>query len=158
MAKKKSSKKATNKNTPSLLGMVAAIAKDKVKKVFAKKEPEVAAPTGSVQESAAPDEVVAKAANVDEHTTGDNATSDDEENANAAPPDTPAAIADPLTSFDKHAYEKATTKGDPHGKIHLNTQNKSSIRPFGKKAIVAEVIRTIPLHICEYSTCHLPTG
>ena len=47
----------------------------------------------------------------------------------------PAKIEDPLTSFDKHVYQKATTKGDPHSKLHLSSVNKSSIRPSGKKPL-----------------------
>ncbi len=46
-----------------------------------------------------------------------------------------AKIEDPLTSFDKHVYQKATTKGDPHSKLHLSSVNKSSIRPSGKKPL-----------------------
>lgn len=42
---------------------------------------------------------------------------------------------DPLMSFDKHAFQKATTKGDPHSKLHLNTTGKSAIRPSGKKPL-----------------------
>ena len=47
----------------------------------------------------------------------------------------PVKIEDPLTSFDKHVYQKATTKGDPHSKLHLSSVNKSSIRPSGKKPL-----------------------
>jgi hypothetical protein len=47
----------------------------------------------------------------------------------------PAKIEDPLTSFDKHVFQKATTKGDPHSKLHLSSVNKSSIRPSGKKPL-----------------------
>lgn len=46
-----------------------------------------------------------------------------------------AKIEDPLTSFDKHVFQKATIKGDPHGKLHLSSVNKSSIRPSGKKPL-----------------------
>lgn len=42
---------------------------------------------------------------------------------------------DPLMSFDKHAFQKATTKGDPHSKLHLNNTGKSAIRPSGKKPL-----------------------
>ncbi len=44
-------------------------------------------------------------------------------------------IEDPLTSFDKHVFQKATTKGDPHSKLHLSSVNKSTIRPSGKKPL-----------------------
>jgi Family of unknown function (DUF6496) len=47
----------------------------------------------------------------------------------------PAKIEDPLTSFDKHVYQKATAKGDPHSKLHLSSVNKSTIRPSGKKPL-----------------------
>ncbi|WP_462252005.1 DUF6496 domain-containing protein [Ferruginibacter sp.] len=47
----------------------------------------------------------------------------------------PAKIEDPLTSFDKHVFQKATTKGDPHSKLHLSSVNKSTIRPSGKKPL-----------------------
>ncbi len=47
----------------------------------------------------------------------------------------PVKIEDPLTSFDKHVYQKATTKGDPHSKLHLSSVNKSTIRPSGKKPL-----------------------
>ena len=47
----------------------------------------------------------------------------------------PAKREDPLTSFDKHVFQKATTKGDPHSKLHLSSVNKSTIRPSGKKPL-----------------------
>lgn len=47
----------------------------------------------------------------------------------------PVKIEDPLTSFDKHVYQKATIKGDPHSKLHLSSVNKSTIRPSGKKPL-----------------------
>jgi hypothetical protein len=47
----------------------------------------------------------------------------------------PAKIEDPLTSFDKHVFQKATAKGDPHSKLYLSSVNKSSIRPSGKKPL-----------------------
>ena len=42
---------------------------------------------------------------------------------------------DPLRRFDKHAFSKATSKGDPHSKIHLNTKSKRPKLPSSKKPL-----------------------
>ena len=42
---------------------------------------------------------------------------------------------DPLRSFDKHEFQKATAKGDPRSKLHLSTLGKKPIRPSGKKPL-----------------------
>lgn len=57
--------------------------------------------------------------------------------ANSAITETNEAIQneDPVTTFDKHAFEKATAKGDPHSKLQLNSNSKGSIRPSGKKPL-----------------------
>jgi len=47
----------------------------------------------------------------------------------------PVTIEDPVTSFDKHMFEKATAKGDPHSKLHLSSVKKGSVRPAGKKPL-----------------------
>ena len=40
---------------------------------------------------------------------------------------------DPVRTFDKHMFEKATSKGDPHSKLHLSSAGKNPIRPSVKK-------------------------
>jgi hypothetical protein len=42
---------------------------------------------------------------------------------------------DPVKTFDKNAFAKATKKGDPHSKLYLNSNGKGSIRPSGKKPL-----------------------
>ena len=42
---------------------------------------------------------------------------------------------DPLNTFDKHEFQKATSKGDPRSKLHLNRTSKSAIRRSGKKPL-----------------------
>ena len=44
-------------------------------------------------------------------------------------------VEDPVRSFDKHVFEKATVKGDPKKKLHLSSVSKRSIRPSGKKPL-----------------------
>ena len=42
---------------------------------------------------------------------------------------------DPIRSFDKHEFQKATAKGDPRSKLHLSAAGKKPIRPSGKKPL-----------------------
>ncbi len=42
---------------------------------------------------------------------------------------------DPVTTFDKHMFQKATAKGDPHSKIHLASAGKNPIRAFAKRSM-----------------------
>lgn len=49
--------------------------------------------------------------------------------------ETPVKIEDPLKAFDKHAAEKAVTKGDPQHKLQFSQTNRKQIRPSGKKPL-----------------------
>lgn len=42
---------------------------------------------------------------------------------------------DPIRSFDKHVFSKATAKGDPRSKLHLNTKSKKPKMPSAKKPL-----------------------
>ena len=42
---------------------------------------------------------------------------------------------DPIRKFDKHEFSKATAKGDPHSKLHLNTKSKKQKMPSSKKPL-----------------------
>lgn len=46
-----------------------------------------------------------------------------------------APVTDPIQSFDKKAFNKATSKGDPHSKLHLSSKPKNAIKPSGKKPL-----------------------
>jgi hypothetical protein len=45
----------------------------------------------------------------------------------------PVKIEDPVRTFDRHMFEKATAKGDPHSKLHLSSAGKSPIRLSRKR-------------------------
>ena len=42
---------------------------------------------------------------------------------------------DPLRVFDKHVYQKATAKGDPHKKLYFNNKSKKAKMPSNKKPL-----------------------
>ncbi|CAN5804114.1 hypothetical protein BH11BAC4_BH11BAC4_08970 [soil metagenome] len=42
---------------------------------------------------------------------------------------------DPLRSFDKHEFQKASAKRDPKSKLHLSSTAKGSVKPSGKKPL-----------------------
>ncbi len=48
--------------------------------------------------------------------------------------DLPTPTPDPIQAFDKNTFNKATTKGDPHSKLHLS-KSKGGIKPSGKKPL-----------------------
>lgn len=46
-----------------------------------------------------------------------------------------AATEDPIQAFDKHVFNKATSKGYPHSKLRLSSKPKNAIKPSGKKPL-----------------------
>ena len=42
---------------------------------------------------------------------------------------------DPLKTFDKNVFNKATSKGDPHSNRHFSSKPKNTIKPSGKKPL-----------------------
>ena len=46
----------------------------------------------------------------------------------------PMPTPDLIQAFDKNSFNKATTKGDPHSKLHLS-KSKGGIKPSGKKPL-----------------------
>ncbi|MBX2933072.1 MAG: histone H1-like repetitive region-containing protein [Ferruginibacter sp.] len=42
---------------------------------------------------------------------------------------------DPIHIFDKHVYQKATAKGDPHKKLYFNNKSKKAKMPSNKKPL-----------------------
>ena len=47
----------------------------------------------------------------------------------------PEKTVDPVTSFDKNVFNKATSKGDPHSNRHFSSKPKNTIKPSGKKPL-----------------------
>lgn len=91
-------------------------------KVSAKAKPVSAASTAPMAELS--EELVEKAAN-----TGDNKPMLEQTQT------APQPEQDPVQAFDKHAFNKATTKVDPHSKLHLSSKPKNAIKPSGKKLL-----------------------
>lgn len=46
-----------------------------------------------------------------------------------------AATPDPVKTFDKNVFNKATAKGDPHSNRNLSSKPKNAIKPSGKKPL-----------------------
>jgi len=111
-----------------------------VRKIFADKNLNKKTTKTNANEEAvsipAHDETVGKAANLENDGTADN-----DNNTNSNEPGikddglkAPVKIEDPVTAADQKGYNRATTKGDPHQKLHLSSA-KGGIKPSGKKPL-----------------------
>lgn len=47
----------------------------------------------------------------------------------------PKKTEDPVKTFDKNVFNKATSKGDPHSNRHFSSKPKNTIKPSGKKPL-----------------------
>ena len=126
VTKKPVTRKAAPKKAVKKAPVKKAAAKKPVaakKRVTAKPAPVSAASTPSMAELS--EELVEKAAN-----TGDNKPMFSPENgATVQPPE------DPIQAFDKKVFNKTTSKGDPHSRLHLSSKPKNAIKPSGKKPL-----------------------
>jgi len=51
------------------------------------------------------------------------------------PNDAPLLTEDPIKTFDKNVFNKATKKGNPHSNLQFSSKPKNAVKPSGKKPL-----------------------